>query len=199
MLNSRASVPSATLPTPTPIDPPSLPHAYAPRPLNSKQLTALSLIIMGKTDPQVCSALGIDRKTLYTWKHKHPLFRDELARRQDEVWSVLSHRIRLTLLKAVDVFRHQLDATDDDTALRAARSLLPLIGAPRLAPPAPADPNQILDDLLKSALPPGAAAALTPAHRQALLTRLLDPESPTTDDGQSATDDGQLTTDNDHR
>jgi hypothetical protein len=148
---------------------------------------------MGKTDPQVCSALGIDRKTLYTWKHKHAPFIEELARRQNEVWSVLSHRIRLTLLKAVDVFRRQLDAGDDDTALRAARTLLPLIGAPRLAPPAPADPNQILDDLLKSALSPEAAAALTPTQRQALLTRLLDPDSPTTDDGQAARDDGQLT------
>jgi hypothetical protein len=150
---------------------------------------------MGKTDPQVCSALGIDRKTLYNWKHQHPLFIQELARRQNEVWSVLSHRVRLTLLKAVDVFRRQLDAPDDDTALRAARTLLPLIGAPRLAPPAPADPNQILDDLLKAALSPEAAAALTPTQRQTLLAHLLGQDPNPTSDGQSTTDSGQRTTD----
>src|SRR5687768_3953516 len=68
------------LPTPESIASPNLSPPRPPRPLTSKQLTALSLLIMGKTDPQVCHALGIDRKTLYTWKHHHPLFRQELAR-----------------------------------------------------------------------------------------------------------------------
>jgi hypothetical protein len=150
------------------------------RPLTSKQLTALSLIIMGKTDPQVCHALGFSRRTLDTWKHAHAGFIAELQHRQAEVWTVCAHRIRLTLLKAVDVFRRQLDHRDDDTALRAARALLPLIGARRLAPPTPADPNQILDDRLKSALPPDAVNALTPAQRQDILDHLLanDPATP---------------------
>jgi hypothetical protein len=73
-----------------------------------------------------------------------------------------------------------IDVLDADTALRAARALLPLIGARRLAPPTPADPNQILDDRLTSALPPDAVNALTPAQRQDILDHLLanDPATP---------------------
>jgi hypothetical protein len=151
------------------------------RDLTARQSSALSLLALGKAEHHVCSDLQIPRRTLYHWKHKNPRFIAELNRRQAEIWETAAQRLRRALLKSVSVLSKQLGDPNQDTAFRAARACLPLIGQPRLAPTGRTDPDQILDQFLAANnLPPNTPPALLTSEQRADLLEKLsqDPDGP---------------------
>ena len=50
--------------------------------LSPKQSQAIDLLIYGYSNIAVCNRVGIDRKTLFRWKKRHPAFISELQFRQ---------------------------------------------------------------------------------------------------------------------
>src|SRR5438270_311826 len=71
------------------------------RPFTARQEAALTLLALGKSEPEVRLALGIDRKTLYNWRRKNPRFAAELAHRQAHVWDTAATRLQHALLRSV--------------------------------------------------------------------------------------------------
>ena len=43
--------------------------------LSSKQITALQLLMEGKTDQEISLTLGVTRPTVTTWRNRNPFFR----------------------------------------------------------------------------------------------------------------------------
>jgi hypothetical protein len=156
-----------------------IPAKSAPPPpsLTPRQQAALVRLLAGEPIALICHALRIDPKTLYRWRHHHPLFVAELTRRQRDLWSDIAADLRTTVAAGVDKIREHLSRPNDLTQLRAARLLINLVNSPRLAPTGPTTVEGILDDMLRQQTPPPPPApdapSFTDAQRQALLARLL--------------------------
>jgi hypothetical protein len=110
--------------------------------LSLKQQDALNRLFAGQGDQYICQTLKIDRKTLYNWKHRHPAFMAEVARRNQDIWNNLSSELREAVIDSVATLREHLRApTERMTQLRAARTLLHLVNSPHLTPTAPTTIN----------------------------------------------------------
>jgi hypothetical protein len=157
--------------------------------LSLKQQDALNRLFAGQGDQYICQTLKIDRKTLYNWKHRHPGFMAEVARRNQDIWQNLRDELRELVIDSIKTFHDHLHLSANPTIqFRAARTLMRLVDSPRLTPTAPTSITGVLDRLLaansKTSAPcapvaaPAAAAAVnnptfTDAQRQALLDLLL--------------------------
>jgi hypothetical protein len=120
------------------------------KPLSPQQLTAIDLLITGRSDARTAAAIDVARVTVTRWRLYNHVFQAELNRRRHEVWGAAADRLRATLSKAVRLFQSQLRSKDEFTAFRAARALLQIAGSSRLALPphpdaAPPDPAGVLD------------------------------------------------------
>jgi DNA-binding CsgD family transcriptional regulator len=138
---STASANSAIAPTPTPPSTPDIPPQNAsnhPTPANAsrrpgrpqsstlsaRQRYALACLLAGHTDLAISRALKINRKTLYTWKHNHPLFRAAYEEGSIQTRDAVSCRLANALLRSTDTLRRHLKSDDPLVAFRAARALL---------------------------------------------------------------------------
>src|SRR5437016_3585226 len=74
--NLSKSIPPTELHSPTLPSPP-LPISSPPS-LTSRQLTAISLFVAGRSVSTVAAALGLNRNTIYRWKNHDPAFQAEL-------------------------------------------------------------------------------------------------------------------------
>jgi hypothetical protein len=146
-------------------------------PLSQKQQTALNLLLAGEPGQYICRSVRIDRKTLYTWKRRHPAFVAELHRRNAELWADVAGDLREGVIDAVATLRRHLINFDKMVELRAARALIALVNSPRLAPNEPTSVAGVLDRLLRTTHTPPAQQDNTPTftdtQRQALLDQLL--------------------------
>src|SRR5207237_8305322 len=102
--------------------------------LSEQQVTAIQLLVVGRADGDVAAAVGINRTTLWRWKHHHPLFRAELSRRRNEVWASAADRFRGMLGVAIKVIRKQLRHEQALVQFRAAALLRTAAGRRRFAP-----------------------------------------------------------------
>jgi hypothetical protein len=114
------------------------------------QQSAIDLLVIGNSDFQVATQLGLHRVTVTRWRLYNHVFQAALNRRRHEVWGTASDKIRQTLNKAVRVFRKQVKSDNETTAFRAARTLLQLAGSCAFVRPPkpethPHDPAGILD------------------------------------------------------
>jgi hypothetical protein len=153
------------------------PPAPEPRPLTLRQLTAIDLLLAAKTDAEIVKKLKIDRRTLYNWRHKNPLFIAELNRRSHAAWNETAQRLRALVTRALDTLSEQLGGLISDAGrTRAARTLIHLIVNQKLAPTGPTNLNEILDQFLDAAQPPkpnGSAATYSDTQRTQILHDLL--------------------------
>ncbi|HEY7120511.1 MAG TPA: hypothetical protein VH475_28260 [Tepidisphaeraceae bacterium] len=120
------------------------------RPLTPTQLSAIDLLLTGRSDATVAAILNLHRTTVTRWRLYSHVFQAEFNRRRQEVYSAASDKLRATLAKAIRVFQKQVRSDDQKVAFRAARALLQLAGNSRLAlPPDPAlfppDPTGVLE------------------------------------------------------
>ena len=131
----------STAPAPTPPSNPDIPPQNAPnhptpanasrkpgRPpsstLSARQRYALACLLAGHTDLAISRALKINRKTLYTWKHHHPLFRAAYEEGSTQTRDAVSCRLANALLRSTNTLRRHLKSDDPLVAFRAARALL---------------------------------------------------------------------------
>jgi hypothetical protein len=94
------------------------------RPLSIAQKNAIDQLITGATDGDVAAAVGVDRSTVWQWRHTHPLFQAELERARAEVYGAPQERLRSCLMKAVS----NLAAAVENGELRASIELLKAVG-----------------------------------------------------------------------
>jgi transcriptional regulator with XRE-family HTH domain len=94
------------------------------RPLSIEQKNAIDRLITGATDAEVAAAVGVDRSTVWQWRHGHPLFQAELERARAEVYRVPQEKLRSCLMKAVS----NLAAAVEKGELRASIELLKAVG-----------------------------------------------------------------------
>ena len=120
------------------------------KPLSAQQLTAIDLLIAGRSDAKAAAILNVHRVTVTRWRLYNHIFQAELNRRRQEVYSAASDQLRAILTKAVRVFQKQVRSQDQQIAFRAARALLHLAGSSHLVRPAdpahaPTEPTAVLD------------------------------------------------------
>jgi hypothetical protein len=122
--------------------------------LSDRQLTAITLLVSGKTDATVAAILNLDRSTVYRWKHHHPAFKASLNQKRTEIAAVASDRLRVLLLQALDYIQRQLHSKYEQDRDNAAWALLCFAGRSHLhAPQGPTDEAQILKQLQDLGLP----------------------------------------------
>jgi transposase-like protein len=92
--------------------------------LSARQRYALTCLLAGHTDSAICRALNMNRKTLYAWKHQHPLFRAVWEESSRDAHEAVSSRLTNALLHSADTLRHHLKSQDPLVAFRAARALI---------------------------------------------------------------------------
>lgn len=164
--------PSTAHPAPTPVTPPDCPSPqfpsqiltaahtsqkrrakvkHLPRPLTQPQLNAIELILQGRSDSDVATAVSVDRCTINRWRNQNPKFRQALARRRAAVQDHAADRFRALLSQAIQRFAVDLDSPDDRTRFRAAATLLSEAGKNRFAPP---DPTPRQDVILRALCSP---------------------------------------------
>ena len=68
--------------------------------------------------------MGVDRSTVWQWRHAHPRFQAELERARAEVYRAPQERLRSCLMKAVS----NLAAAVEKGELRASIELLKAVG-----------------------------------------------------------------------
>lgn len=94
-----------------------------PHELSEKQLTAIELLLTGKTDLEIAEQLDIHRTTLWRWRRRDENFRRVLAAARERAFRDAGGRLRELVHKALDVLQSKL--TDDDN-YQAAVSVLRL-------------------------------------------------------------------------
>jgi len=87
--------------------------------LTSNQLKTLPWCLDSKSYDEACKQSNISRETLYRWL-KEPLFKSELDRLRNEVFSNAINRLKANTTKAVDVLSKLMDRDDCPAVQRAA-------------------------------------------------------------------------------
>jgi hypothetical protein len=94
------------------------------RKLTPRQDIALVKLLAGATDVQAAKAAGVDRVTVYTWRHDFPDFAAELRKRQDEMYDRAMRTLYTGLERAAKTVVALTRGRDEAVRLRAADSVL---------------------------------------------------------------------------
>lgn len=90
------------------------------------QLNAIELLSIGKTDSEVARELGIDRSTIWRWKHDKE-FIEKLASRRKELWKAISQSIENITIRALQVLEEiDFDKLREDKKAELAMKILTL-------------------------------------------------------------------------
>jgi transposase-like protein len=149
-------------------------HSQHPRrfkPLTVAQESALDLLIMGQSDAAVGRAVGVDRATVWKWRHEHPVFAAELERRRGALFYEGQERLRALALQAVEAVEAALAKKNVRVALEVLKGIGLLSGHP--SPILAQDPEQRLQAMVEHEL----AQAVEPDPLQALLAEEACPGS----------------------
>jgi hypothetical protein len=87
-------------------------HPPAYKPLTIEQQNAIDGLILGHSDRDVATAVGVTRETVWHWRHEHPVFMATLERRRAEVWRAPQEQLRSLLGKAVANLAAAVEAGD---------------------------------------------------------------------------------------
>jgi hypothetical protein len=94
--------------------------------LTHQQRVAIELLAIGATDAAVAATLQVHPKTVGTWRRERPLFKAELERRRDQVWSEASDQLRAMINDALRVFERDLHDANPAVSHRTAFQALKL-------------------------------------------------------------------------
>lgn len=101
--------------------------------LSERQRNAVTLLLRGMSDQVVAAEIGVDRGTIFRWRHL-PGFQRELNRQRQSLWEASAGEIQSMVGPALTILRRQLESDDPGTALRAAGVLLRFATPSRLQP-----------------------------------------------------------------
>jgi Helix-turn-helix of insertion element transposase len=88
-----------------------------------EQENAIDLLITDQTDGEVAAAIGVNRGTVWEWRHEHPVFQAELNRRRQELFAAPQQRLRALAAKAVENVAAAVEAGDLRTSLEVIKGL----------------------------------------------------------------------------
>jgi hypothetical protein len=94
------------------------------KPLSLAQENCIDRLILGDTDQEAATAVGVSRQTVWEWRARHPVFMATLQERRAELYRGVTERLRSGLGKAVDTLLGAVHQGD----LRAALELLKCCG-----------------------------------------------------------------------
>ena len=110
----------------------SAPDAQVPAGLGDAQLRAIELLLLGTPLVDVARECGVDRRTVYRWRHDDRLFRAELERDRREMWATNMDRMRMLIGRSLDVLEEELDEEHPRSRMWAARTVLNQTGLRKL-------------------------------------------------------------------
>ena len=93
--------------------------------LSSKQITALQLLMEGKTDQEISLTLGVTRPTVTTWRNRNPFFRALLNQMKRERIFAIQDKQQELLSKALDVIDAALQDGDVHVAMAVWKQVIP--------------------------------------------------------------------------
>jgi hypothetical protein len=135
-------------------------RTFRPKPLTPEQLNAIDLLIIGKTDAEVCTVVGVGRTTLYEWR-KSPVFLATLELERQALFRAPIERLRGLAAKAID----NISGAIEDGHIKWSFELLKACGMyGALLPEAESDPDKLLDNMVMREL----ARSYIPSHRDTL-------------------------------
>ncbi|MDB5319247.1 MAG: hypothetical protein JWN40_878 [Phycisphaerales bacterium] len=111
-------------------------------PLPANQQAAIALLLTGAHTGDVAAACGIDRRTLYRWRHQDPNFIRELRRQRAQLLDNVNDRFRYLLNNALSALELQVADPYAPTSHRAAKTLLALARIGQPTTPRPRASNQ---------------------------------------------------------
>jgi hypothetical protein len=100
--------------------------------LSDTQLKAVELLIGGTSITRTAQECGVDRRTVYRWRHEDGPFRAELQRRRQELWSIAADRMRSMVLTSLTIFNDALQEEWADARFQAATKLLRVVNLRKL-------------------------------------------------------------------
>jgi len=98
--------------------------AQLPAGLSDAQCRAIELLIVGTLPGKVAKRCGVDRRTVYRWRHECEPFRAELERLRREMWAASADQMRAMICKSLSVLAVELDNVYDNSRFRAASTIL---------------------------------------------------------------------------
>jgi hypothetical protein len=91
--------------------------------LTAKQLAAVGLLAAGKAYTDVAAELGVDRKTVWSWR-RDPAFAAALSAELEDLREAIQTRVLALADKALNALEQTLDSGDSDSARVAAARLV---------------------------------------------------------------------------
>jgi hypothetical protein len=117
-----------------------IPQKLTFRPLTVAQENAIDALILGHTDGEVAALVGVDRGTVWAWRHAHPLFAATLEQRRADLWRAPQEKLRALAMRAAENLATAVEGGD----LRASVELLKCIGLyGAAAPVGETDPSAV--------------------------------------------------------
>jgi hypothetical protein len=85
---------SGAAPPQTPAPTPTATESQIIAPLQQRQLDAIELLLLGRSDRAVARVVSVHRVTVTKWRLYDPSFRAELNRRREQKWSAAEDGVR---------------------------------------------------------------------------------------------------------
>ena len=96
--------------------------------LSIEQENAIDLLLMGKSDREVASAVKVSRQTVNLWRNHDTGFAAALDSKRHDVWGTQLERLRALVSKAVDVLADDLESPNLKLRQSAAVHILRAVG-----------------------------------------------------------------------
>jgi hypothetical protein len=122
--NGRAAMSQNVPGCPNGADRHSAPAAQVPAGLTDAQLRAIELLLAGTSPAKVAQACGVDRRTIFRWRHECEPFRAELDRGRRAMWASAVERMRAMVGRSLSILEEELDDEYDRSRVRAASLVL---------------------------------------------------------------------------
>lgn len=94
--------------------------------MKTKQHQAITLILLGKSDRDICQQLEINPKTLWKWKTKNKIFMQEIEAQKEELLRQNQSSIDLIVRKSIEVILKSLDSNETKTAIEMLKIFKPM-------------------------------------------------------------------------
>jgi hypothetical protein len=146
---------------------PDNPRQLTFRPLSVEQLTAIDVLVMGKTDAEAAQAAGVTRPTVTDWRNHHPVFKAMLNERRSALWAEAHDRLRALVGKAIENLEHAVHEGKLPVSIEVLK-IVGLYGAVG-APSGPTSPDVIIRETAEAQ---ATREGLLPHNLHDLLPRL---------------------------
>jgi hypothetical protein len=94
--------------------------------LDARQLRAVDLVAIGKTDTEVAEEVGVDRTSVWRWRTQSPWFQAAVSQRREATWSASCDKLRALVPQALEALEAEL--VGGPNRVRAALGILRVAG-----------------------------------------------------------------------